>query len=228
MRALATDLHAHLVPGVDDGSRGVVETVAMAHGLARLGFARVNLTPHQFRFGNDFAASELRHMRDTVAALLARAGIALEVVAGAEYLYGERFLAALERGEELVAAEAGGELSLLVELPPDRPAVGVRAVAERLRARGLRPVLAHPERLSASLAPPERLAEWRAAGWHFQLNLPSLVGAYGPPTRLRAEALVREGSIDFVGSDLHRPSELKRLAEAREAFLRLHAAGVAR
>jgi len=221
MAGLEIDLHSHLVPGVDDGSRGGPETVAMARGLARLGVRRVHLTPHQFRFGNEFTPLDARAQAAQVRELLARAGIALEVEAGAEYFYGSRLLAALERDEPFVATPVGAERCVLIELPFDKPVVGVRRVGAALRRRGLLPVLAHPERLGAQLPARERLDDWRRAGWRFQLNLLSLAGFHGEEPRAVATALLREGLIDFVGSDLHRPSDLDALERAHETWRRL-------
>ncbi len=221
MTGLELDLHTHLVPGVDDGSRGGPETVAMARGLASLGVRRVHLTPHQYRFGNEFTPVDARAQAAQVRDLLARAGIALEVEAGAEYFYGSRLLAALERDEPLIATAVGPERCVLIELPFDRPVVGVRRLGTALRRRGLRPVLAHPERLGALLPPRARLDEWRRAGWQFQLNLLSLSGFHGEEPRAVASALLREGLVDHVGSDLHRPSDLDMLARAHETWRRL-------
>ncbi|MCK6462101.1 MAG: hypothetical protein L6Q95_19635, partial [Planctomycetes bacterium] len=143
---LAVDFHTHLAPGADDGSRGAVETVEMARGLAALGVRRVHLTPHQFRYGNDFAAGELLAMAGRVAELLAAARVTLEVVAGAEYCCGERFVRALEGGEELCTFDHDGRPHVLVEFPLDRPVAGVRRIGHALAWRGVGAVLAHPER----------------------------------------------------------------------------------
>jgi len=215
---LAADIHSHLMPGVDDGSRSPVETVAMARGLSELGVRRVYLTPHQFRLGNSFEAGELRRRTDDVARLLAGAGIPLEVRCGAEHYYGEELLDAVRGRGELVPFDWEGESCLLVELPLHQPAVGVRRVGEALLKRGIRPVLAHPERTAGLSRDYDRARGWREAGWRFQLNLLSLVGRHGPEAEEISKALLGEGLYDFAGSDLHRPAELRHLREAHDAF----------
>lgn len=215
---LAADVHSHLMPGVDDGSRSPVETVAMARGLAEIGVRRVYLTPHQFRLGNSFEAAELRRRTDEVARLLAGAGIPLEVGCGAEHYYGEELLDAVGGRGELIPFDWEGERCLLVELPLHQPSVGVRRVGEALLGRGIRPVLAHPERTAGLSRDPDRVHGWRDAGWRFQLNLLSLVGRHGREAEEVSKALLGEGLYDFVGSDLHRPSEIPYLRSAHEAF----------
>ncbi len=213
---LGTDLHSHLIPGVDDGSRGAVETIAMARGLMEMGVTRLHLTPHQFRLGNDFTLTDLRGHVDETHRILARAEIGLELVRSAEYYYGERFVDAITSGEELATFLEGGETCLLVELPLQQPAVGVSRVAMALRKRGIRPVMAHPERVSGLLDDRERVDSWREAGWRFQLNLLSLTGHHGSRAADLGHTLLEEGYYDFFGSDLHRPSQLEPLRRARE------------
>jgi len=215
---LHRDLHSHLMPGIDDGSRSPVETIAMARGLAELGVERVYLTPHQFKLGNRLAADDVRRRADEVARLLQDAGVALEVRASAEHYYGEDLLDAIAGHRELVTFECDGRPCLLVELPMTQPAVGVRRVGEALVRRGITPVLAHPERTAGLHRERHRLHDWLDAGWKLQLNLLSLVGGHGREAEALGTRLLQEGCYDFVGSDLHRPSGLRWLREAHEAF----------
>ncbi|MFQ5844726.1 MAG: CpsB/CapC family capsule biosynthesis tyrosine phosphatase, partial [Planctomycetota bacterium] len=137
---------------------------------------------------------------------------------GAEYAYGNRFFRALERDEELVTFRHDGERCILIELPLDRPVIGVRRVARRLLGLGIRPVLAHPERLAEFLADLIRIRSWLEAGWFFQLNLPSLEEAHGREACSLARDLVRRNQYTFLGSDLHRPGELDLLRRAHGTY----------
>ena len=218
---LKTDFHSHLIPGVDDGSRGAVETVAMARGLVDLGVERIHLTPHQYRMGNEFDVAELRKHTDEVWRMLARGNIPLEPVRGAEYYYGERLVDAIAGGEELITFEHEGETCILIELPMRAPAVGVRRVGAALIRRGIRPVMAHPERTQSLAHEPARIDRWLDAGWCLQLNLLSLVGAHGNDARELSRDFLADGLYDFTGSDIHRPAELPTLREAHRIFLEL-------
>jgi len=215
---LHADIHSHLMPGVDDGSRSPIETVAMARGLVELGVGCVYLTPHQFKLGNRLDAVEIKRRTDAVWRLLARAGVSLEVRCGAEHYYGEELLDAVASDSGLIPFEWEGEQCLLVELPMDRPVLGVRRVGEALARRGLRPVLAHPERTAGVSRDTGRVRGWRDAGWRLQLNLLSLVGRHGPEAAHAARAFLADGLYDFTGSDLHRPAELAWLREAHAAY----------
>ena len=218
---LRTDIHTHLLPGVDDGSRSPVETIAMARGLAELGVERVYLTPHNFKLSNRLSPLEVKRGADNTWRTLARAGVSIEVRPGAEYYYGEELLDALSRGEELIPLDVDGEAHLLVELPLHQRAIGVRRVGEAILRRNMRPVLAHPERTAGVLHEIDRVHDWVAAGWLLQLNLPSLLGRYGASAREAAHILLAEGLYAFAGSDLHRPAELEGLRHAHAAFREL-------
>jgi len=215
---LAIDFHSHLMPGVDDGSRSPVETIAMARGLAGLGVERVHLTPHQYKLENRFSLLSIQRNTDTVWHILARAEIRLEVRRGAEYYYGEQLLDAIAAGEELITFDHEGEPHILIELPMNQPAVGVRQVGRALLRRGVRPLMAHPERTRGLSAEFDRILGWREAGWKFQLNLLSLTGRHGREAEHLAHMMVDEALYDCAGSDLHRPSQLPWLQEAHEAF----------
>jgi tyrosine-protein phosphatase YwqE len=218
MELLRTDIHTHLVPAVDDGSRGPSDTVEMLRGLVALGVERVHTTPHQFRFRNDFTVEDLEQQAASVRLLAREAGLAIEIVAGAEYYFSERLLDAVQGGEALCTFETDGEPHLLIELPLNQPAAGVRPMGELLLRRGVRPVMAHPERLVPRLASLDRIRDWVAGGWKLQLNLPSLAGSHGSEADAAARELIAAGEYAFAGSDLHRPSELDALMRARAAL----------
>lgn len=228
---LASDVHSHLMPEIDDGSRTRAETLIMAKGLARLGVKRLHLTPHQFRFGNDLTPTEVRDRAGEVEGWFEEEGIALEIHAAAEYLYGERFLDALEDGEELLTwslpGEVGGESRILVETPLRQPVIGVSRVPAMLAGRGIRPVLAHPERVVSVQQDLGRLDRWVEAGWELQLDLLSLVGSYGRNAKQLARSLLKEGRYRVAGSDLHRPVQLRDLEKAHDVFRRLAPEGAA-
>jgi len=215
---LSSDIHSHLMPGVDDGSRSPVETVAMARGLAKLGVRRVYLTPHQFKLGNSFTKAELQRRTADVARLLEGEGIPLEVCCGAEHFYGEDLLDAVAGRGELVTFDWEEAPCVLIELPMSQPVVGVRRVGEVLLRRGVRPVLAHPERTSGISGDLDRLHGWHEAGWSLQLNLLSLVGRHGVEAERVGRDLLERGLYDFVGSDLHHPADLPSLRDAHAAF----------
>lgn len=220
---LALDVHCHILPGCDEGSRSAAETLVMARELAALGVRRLHATPHQFRFGGERTLADIEARVEATRADLARNGVELEVRASAEYLFGERLFDAVGAGEPLItwtSSETDDTRHVLVELPLRDPVIGVDGLARRLLDSGVRPVMAHPERVQAVIGDPGRTAAWRAAGWRFQLDLLSLAGTYGRDARATGERLAEAGLYDFVGSDLHRAVQLPDLVRAHERVRR--------
>lgn len=219
---LTTDVHCHLLPGVDHGSRSRADTMIMAGTLADLGVRRVYATPHQYRFGIDLTRADISTRCEEVQGWLDAAGIELDVSPGAENYYSERLWDALDADEELVTWSAADEDEaaelLLVELPTGDAVVGVGNLAHRLASRGIRPVMAHPERIEMIQRNPERVRRWIDGGWRMQLDLLSLVRAYGRNAEQLARWLLEEGHYAFVGSDLHRTSQVASLRAAHAAY----------
>jgi len=212
-----TDLHSHLVPGVDDGSRTLVDS---ADGLRRLrdaGVRRIVTTPH--------LDGSLTRDRGLLEARLHEVDVAWEALhemASTDFPELE-----IRRGHEVMLDVPDPDLSdsrlcladspfVLVEWPAlTVPPSAVPALG-RLVASGVRPILAHPERyrgLDKGLNYP---GEWRYAGALLQVNYGSLVGRYGELPRKRAIILLERGWVDILASDFHgRPHLSPSLTEAK-------------
>jgi tyrosine-protein phosphatase YwqE len=196
------DIHAHLIPGVDDGATDQAETREALQRMREAGVERATATPH-------FNAS-------LVADRLAFTGRMSELDAGwaqAQALAAEVGVR-LERAAEVMLDTpnpdfsderlrlAGGSF-VLVEFPfltiPPRSG----EVIALIRSRGWTPIVAHPERYSGMDAELERARSWRERGAYLQLNGRSLLGSYGEDVRRLALSLLERGLVDYVASDYH-------------------------
>ncbi len=200
------DLHSHLLPGVDDGSPTVAKSVPVLKRFADQGVECVVLTPHL----TASRAAHAPHARH--AALLDELRAA--VPNGPELKLGWEIMLD-EPNVDLRARELslGESTAVLVEFP--RVAVPARAAVElsRIRASGLVPVLAHPERYWGCT--PAKVTEWRAAGAVIQMDVSSLAGRGTIVATSRA--LLAEGLVDCFSSDNHGDS--RSLAAARDWLL---------
>jgi protein-tyrosine phosphatase len=213
------DLHCHVLPGVDDGPATLEESVALARAARAAGITTLVATPHVSR---EYPTTS-REVQDGVAAVnaaLARAGVEVEVVRGAEV--------ALDRGVDLDAGELAalrlGDGDWLLAECPLSPAAGeFDLLLHALRARGHRLVLAHPERSPALQRDPARVRALVRAGMACSITAASLVGGFGREARRLALHLVEAGLVHNVTSDAHdavrRPPGLREpvLAAAVEA-----------
>jgi protein-tyrosine phosphatase len=194
------DLHSHLLPGIDDGARDMEDAVRLAADAAAAGVTAMAATPHLRPDFPGVRPAELAERAAAVRAALAAAGVALEVVAGAEVdLYAG--LAAGDRELELASyGQRGGDL--LVETPYGHLPPDFEDLLFRLRARGYRVLLAHPERNPDFQRDPRRLAALAHDGTLLQVTADSLA-AGGRRTRRTALALVAEGVAHVIASDAH-------------------------
>lgn len=216
------DLHAHLMPGVDDGAADIGEARAGLEALDDQGARVVVATPHlaagraesdpegwRERLAEiDSAWTRLRSSAQAaVPSLAVKRGGELKLDAPPPDLSDPRLRLADTR---YVAVEFGS-----LELPP----FGADQL-DAVRRKGGMPVLAHPERYAGLGDRLESARTWRRTGALLQVNAGSLVGQYGPEARQTAWALLERGWVDVVASDYHARGE-PRLGAARAALGRI-------
>jgi protein-tyrosine phosphatase len=194
------DLHAHVLPGVDDGPASMGAALALAGAAAAAGTSTIVATPHvDLRFGLE--AARVAAATAGLQAALDAAGIGVRVLTGAEI--------ALERlidlpPWELDALGLGGGPYLLVEAPLRRlPGEFDWPIRALLEDPARRVVIAHPERSPAFQADPGRLARLVEAGALCQVTTGALTGAFGAVVRDFALDLVRAGLVHDLASDAH-------------------------
>lgn len=216
------DLHCHILPDIDDGPATHEEALGLARLAVANGIRTIVATPHvSWQYpanGGTLIAAKVAEL----AADLARAGIPLEVLPGAEI--------ALSRAvelddEELDALRLGGGPYLLVECPASPSAVGFEEGVWTLRSRGHRIVLAHPERCPGFLRDRSALERLVGDGLLTQLTAGSFAGQFGREIRRFSERMVTDGLAHVVASDAHdtgrRPPSIA--AELAAAGLRAQA-----
>lgn len=216
LAALGTDMHSHLLPGLDDGAETVEHSVELLRQLQALGYRKLIMTPHVM---GDFYRNTPESIRGALVALrkaAAAAGITgIELEYAAEYYLDESFGRRLENNEPLLTF--GGEQRLvLFETSYINEPFNFNETVFNLLAAGYRPVLAHPERYTYLYGRFEELARIREQGVLLQVNLNSLTGYYSAGAKRVAEKLIDEGLVDLLGTDTH---HLKHLDTLRSKVL---------
>lgn len=209
------DLHAHVLPGLDDGPPTLEASLALARAAVRAGTRVMVATPHiNERYGR--AATELHQAVGELQAELDRAAIPLQVRPGAE-VAGAR-LADLDDAT-LRGVTLGGGGWILLETPFER-AEDLEGAMAALQARGHGVVLAHAERSGPLRRDPTRVRRMVEAGALVSITADSLRGRFGVPARRFAVLLLREGLVHNVASDAHdterRPPGLRAGLRAAE------------
>ena len=205
------DLHCHYVPRVDDGVQSVEDGLALCRRLAQLGYSTVVATPHMRpgMFDNDKPLL-MAAFAEFQSACAGEAGLP-ELGLAAEHFLDEVFMRRLAADETL--PYPGGH-AVLVEFAPDRFPLRLDECLFRMQVRGLRPVIAHPERYAPLWQEDEPLAHLVERGALPLLDTMSLVGKYGRKPRLAAERLLEAGLYYAACSDTHKPEDVESLGEA--------------
>ena len=194
----STDIHCHLLPGVDDGAKGYHEAVSALRWLKMTGIEFLYLTPHIMSEFPENNSWYLAKKFEQFTKRLEDDGItnipALKL--GAEYMLEATFNL---RKEESLLTYAGRHI--LIETSYLTPPLGLKDLLDGLLANGNTPILAHPERYM--------YMDWddyqslKKQKIKFQLNYLSLTGVYGSYAKKTSAQLLKEGLYDFAGSDMH-------------------------
>jgi len=205
---IGTDLHNHVLPGLDDGSPSLAESLKMLREMERIGFRKIIATPHVisalYPNTKEQILGQVYHLQD----IIIQEGIRLEVQASAEYHLDFEFLGKVQGGEVI---PFGKKNYLLIELPFQKPTFSIREILYQTQLSGYEPIIAHPERyvwLMGKMKQYEELKNW---GMLFQLNLNSLSGLYGFPAKIAANKLIDAGMVEFTGTDAHHFGQLVEL-----------------
>jgi len=206
-----TDVHCHLLPGVDDGVKDWAEAleclqIAKAEKISRIA-ATAHIWPERY-------PNEPGDLRELFVELQQRARpLGLEMHLGSE-AYFQLELPELYRAGKLIPMGEGGRF-LLVELPLTLYPPGVAQTFYALRIRGVEPVLVHPERYPYVTRNPFRLEELGRAGIPFQITTHSVAGSFGAAIQRAAFTLLEKGWGKLLASDAH--SSKGRVPMFREA-----------
>ncbi|MBQ8797318.1 MAG: hypothetical protein IJZ56_03890 [Oscillospiraceae bacterium] len=202
------DLHTHILPKMDDGSKSVEETAQLLQLLRQQGVTTVVATPHFYAQETPEAFLERRRVSVEMISSLVEGAPALLLGAEVAYFSGMGSCDALE------SLQIGQSKLLLVEMPfSDWTERMVEDICEIPVQLGLIPVLAHINRYPGKLQFPKYKDKLLRSGVYFQCNAEAFLTL---KTRRWALDLMKRGYIHFLGSDCHNlASRPPKLDEAR-------------
>ena len=189
------DCHSHLLPGVDDGVKETTETILILERWEQLGVREVWMTPHIME---DYP-NEPAMLKEKFEAVCNHYSGHMKLHLASENMMDGLFTKRLENDDFLTFGET--EKRLLVETSYYIPPMNMEELIDQMKAKGYEPILAHPERYQYMGTRDYRY--WKQKGVLMQLNVPSLVGAYGQEVQRKAEWLLGHGMYDYCGTDTH-------------------------
>lgn len=209
---LVTDMHCHLLPMVDDGSRSLEESMEVMEIMREVGFEQIRLTPHFCypRFPNveEDILERFVHFAAEVDANRGDRKLPRMVSCTGEYQIDDGFEGHVKKGNLLTYHFAdekrGGEKGLLlVEFSLRQKRMGLDEAIFTRTMEGYEVILAHPERYPYFDSNSSFLERLKEQGVYLQVNVLSLDGFYGVEAQKKAFDYIENGWVEFLGTDMH-------------------------
>ena len=200
-----TDRHSHILPGVDDGIQSIEDSIAILSMYEQIGVKKVWLTPHIM----EDCPNTPEKLKSRFEELKSTYQGNVELALSAENMMDGLFIKRLEQG--ILMPYGDNQNELLIETSYVQPPMRMESILRDMQKAGFTPVLAHPERYLYMDA--EKYENIKEMGVKFQLNITSLIGAYGNQVKERAEYLLNEGYYNYSGSDAHSYHAIQRAFE---------------
>lgn len=207
---LGIDMHCHLIPKVDDGSKCIEESLECLNTLKAVGYSKVIITPHfQFpRFQNK--EDDIVRRYEELKKQAVDAGVQIELAGiGGEYRIDSGFA---QRMENPCFLQVAGKY-VLVEFSLHQQMMGSDELIFDMQMKGYDVILAHPERYPYLNVHGQRMEQLKNQGVFFQINALSLGGFYGEEAKQRAYEMLERGWVEFMGTDTHNTMYAQALSD---------------
>lgn len=195
------DIHAHLIPGVDDGSKSVEETFTLFEEAERAGFTDVILTSHYLTDYYEPKTEELIFWKDKLQEALDNSDKKIKLHSGMEIYISEELDKLIKKNKLLMLANSK---YILIELPMSTDIKYLDHIMYFLESMGIKFILAHPERYKSIQENPNLIEKYIEKGCLIQCNYGSILGKYGKEAKKTIKTLLKKNLVHFMGSDCHR------------------------
>ena len=202
------DFHNHLLPGIDDGSKSIEQSLEMIKIYNDLGIEKVIASPHIFKDLYPNTPNTIKKSYDSLTSSLIDQE-AKVLGYGAEYMVDEFFIKELDNKSKLLTCF---EKHILIEISFFGGLKLLKEALFKLQNLGYFPILAHPERFN-SMQSIKIIKELKERGAKIQLNALSLIGFYGKDVQKKSREFLKFGLYNFIGTDAHNPYQLNKLKE---------------
>ncbi len=203
-----TDVHSHMCPGIDDGARNTRHALGLIEQMHELGIRKMIITPHVTDETFPNTPEIISKAFDKISNAVSSVGMDMQLDYSAEYRIDDLLFTYLKEG---IVRPMPNDY-ILVENSWIQEPFGLDSFLFNLQSEyGLKPILAHPERYQYYQPEKNRYKMLNELGILFQVNLLSLSGYYGKPSKQVAEWLLDNNYVDFIGSDLHHSAHIEAI-----------------
>ena len=203
-----TDIHSHVLPGIDDGAKTMDDSILLIKTFQKLGIHEIITTPHVmggvWPNSTEVITSKLLEVKKR---LKEEEMTEFSIGAAAEYMIDENFIELLEKKDLLPIKDN----KILVEMSYLNPPSNLFDTLFAMQIADYKPVLAHPERYNFYHLDKSKYSDLKSAGALFQLNLLALTKYYGLPVQKTALYLLEKKMYNYVATDAHHLRHLENM-----------------
>ncbi|RMF97242.1 MAG: tyrosine protein phosphatase [Candidatus Schekmanbacteria bacterium] len=194
------DIHCHILPSIDDGSKSLEESIEMARIAERDGIRKIVATPHQLEGLYQPTSETILLKIALINKTLQDLGSRIEILPGSDVHIAADLVPKIESGEILCINRKN---YILLEFPnqfvPDR----ILKLLENLFLKNIIPIITHPERNFLFQRHPNLLCDMIKAGALTQITAMSITGEFGKEAKKCAKKMLTHGMTHFIASDSH-------------------------
>ena len=199
------DIHSHILPEVDDGSRSIAETITMISEAYKNGITDIIATSHYMEGNYEVNKSKREEMVNILKKILTIKELPVKIYIGAEVYISSNLIKNIKDNE---IPTLNNSKYLLFELPMNTPYLGLYNDINHLKDLKIVPILAHPERYPYIRNDINKLYELIDMGVLLQCNVGSFIGKYGKDAKKFVAKMSKENLINFIASDTHRANSI--------------------
>ena len=199
------DLHSHILPSIDDGSRNIDETIELIKEATNVGFEGIITTSHYMEGYYETGIQEREILIQAIYQKIRQRNINTKLYLGNEIYLSDNIIELLKEGK---ASTINNTSYVLFEMPLNVEPLNLYDIAYELIQNKLVPILAHPERYTFIQKDLELIYDLIDLGVLMQANYASIDGYYGTKAQIIAKNLLENNMIHFLGSDVHRANTI--------------------
>ena len=199
------DMHSHIIPQIDDGSKSIEETFNMIDEAKEAGFTDIIMTSHFLTHYYEPTTEEIVLWRDKLQEILDSRQKNIKLHTGMEIYISNQLKELIEQKRLLTL---GNSNYLLIELPLNSTVNYLNHVLFLLESLGIKPIIAHPERYACVQENLEIIEEYIDRGALLQCNYGSILGQYGNKAKKTFEKMLKKNQVSFLGSDCHKQDSI--------------------
>ena len=213
------DMHSHIIPKVDDGSKSVEETFNMINEAKNAGFSDLVITSHFLLGYYEPKCKELLLWKNKLQEIIDSKNLGIKLHSGMEIYISNIMNELIEENKLQTIANSK---YMLIELPINANINYLDYVLNYIKSKGIKPIIAHPERYVYLQDNPSLVEDYINKGALIQCNYGSILGHYGRKAKKVFKMLLKNNKVHFLGSDCHRQDTIyTKIPEAMKKIIKI-------